>query len=229
VSPDPKKIARIAALRKQAGEVVHVKDTSAENAKSNFWAWGESSNDKKRVISDNFLFNPKELKPLTLSLRAALMALGHVTSAHTRFVKVKSRNVSPDGALGGLGYVQKISDMRRSLMNCIEALSSFTDTIYDEIKAPHWDKTEDTMSTRDRQEVKRLVEEAQMIKDNPEQWAEEQEEQEAPIGKTASGDPLVRLANQILAASKGVDRADPVYAQAVEALSIAHSIMKRTR
>jgi len=226
--PNPKKIARVAALKKQAGEVVHVKDTSAENAKSNFWAWNGAEG--KRTISDNFLFNPKELKPLTLSLRAALMALGHVTSAHARFVKVKSRNVSPDGSLGGLGYVQKISDMRRQLMNCIEALSAFTDTIYDEINAPHWDKSEDTMSTRDRQEVKRLVQEAQIIKDDPEQWAEENELQAVPMGKTASADTIVKLATQIIASSQNFDNIDPnSYTQAVEALSIAHDIMKRNR
>ena len=224
-APDPKKIARVAALNKQAGEVRFIKDRSGDSKE---WAWTPPGA-SERAISENFIFNARELKPLALALRSSLMALGHTTSAHARFVKIKSRNISPDGSLGGMGYIQKITDMRRQLMNCVEVLSAFTDTLYDEINAPHWNPAEDSMTPRDREEVKQIVEEAEEIKDDPEQWAEEDEEQEAPIGTTASGDPLVRLATQILAASKGVDRADPAYAQAVEALSIAHSIMKRTR
>ena len=123
-TPDPKKIARMASISKTAGEVRFVKDRSGD-AKE--WAWA-APGASERKISENFIFNAKELKPLALTLRSSLMALGHVTSAHARFVKVKSRNVSPDGALGGMGYVQKIPDMRRQLMNCIEVLSAITDT-----------------------------------------------------------------------------------------------------
>jgi hypothetical protein len=173
-TPDPKKIARIASLTKTAGEVRFVKDRSGD-AKE--WAWA-APGASERKISENFIFNAKELKPLALTLRSALMALGHVTSAHARFVKVKSRNVSPDGALGGMGYVQKIPDMRRQLMNCIEVLSAITDTLHDELHAPHWHPAEDTMTPRDRDEVKQIVEESQDIKDDPENWAVEEEEED---------------------------------------------------
>jgi hypothetical protein len=173
-TPDPKKIARIASLTKTAGEVRFVKDRSGD-AKE--WAWA-APGASERKISENFIFNAKELKPLALTLRSALMALGHVTSAHARFVKVKSRNVSPDGALGGMGYVQKIPDMRRQLMNCVEVLSAVTDTLYDELHAPHWHPAEDTMTPRDRDEVKQIVEESQDIKDDPENWAVEEEEED---------------------------------------------------
>lgn len=172
--PDPKKIARIASLNKQAGEVRFIKDRSGD-AKE--WAWAApGASDRK--ISDNFLFNAKQLKPLALTLRSALMALGHVTSAHARFVKIKSRNISPDGALGGMGYVQKIPDMRRQLMNCIEVLSATTDTLFDEIQAPHWQPAGDVMTSRDREDVQQIVEQAEDIKDDPENWALEEELEE---------------------------------------------------
>ena len=223
-APDPKKIARIAALNKQAGEVRFIKDRSGDSKE---WAWTPPGA-SERAISENFIFNARELKPLALSLRSALMALGHATSAHARFVKIKSRNVSPDGSLGGMGYIQKITDMRRQLMNCVEVLSAFTDTLHDEINAPHWNPAEDKMTPRDREEVQQIVEEAEEIKEDPEQWAESEEE-EVPIGKTASGDALVRLAAQVLTASKGFDKADrAAYAEVMEALSIAQRIMKRT-
>jgi hypothetical protein len=65
--------------------------------------------------------------------------------------------------------------MRRQLVNCVEALSALTDTIFDEINAPHWNPAEDTMTPRDRDEVREIVEEAEGIKEDPEAWAEEEE------------------------------------------------------
>jgi hypothetical protein len=172
--PDPKDIARkYRGQIRTAGEVRFIKDRSGDEKQ---WGWGPPG-PSERQIGEEFLFKAKHLKPLAKSLRSALMALGHVNSAHSRFVKIKSRNVSPDGSLGGKGYIQKISDMRRQLMNCVEALSSFTDTVYDEIHAPHWNPSEDTLTPRDRDEVREIVEDAEEIKDDPEGWAEEQEEE----------------------------------------------------
>jgi hypothetical protein len=182
--PDPKRVLE-AHRRKTAGEVRFIKDRGSDDKE---WGWG-TPGPQEREIQEDFVFNPRYLKPLALTMRSALMALGHATSAHARFVKVKSRNVSPDGALGGKGYIQKIPDMRRQLMNTIEALSALTDTLYDELNAPHWNPAEDTLDPRDREEVKEIVEDAEEIRDNPEGWAAEQEEEmdeEDGIGKQAS-------------------------------------------
>lgn len=157
---------------KTAGEVRFIKDRSGDKAE---WGWG-APGPVEREINEDFIFDPKYLKPLARSLRSALMALGHALSAHDTFTKIKSRNISPDGSLGGKGYIAKIPDMRRQLMNCVEALSAFTDTAYDEIAAPHWNPAEDTMSPRDRDEVKEIVEDAEEIRQDPEGWAEEEEE-----------------------------------------------------
>lgn len=232
--PDPKKIARIAALQKTAGEVRFIKDRSGDSKE---WAWGPPGA-SERAISDNFIFNAKELKPLALTLRSALMALGHATSAHARFVKIKSRNVSPDGALGGQGYIQKVSDLRRQLMNCIEVLSAFTDTVYDEIKAPHWQPAEDKLTPRDRKEVKQIVEESTEIKDDPENWAEEEEAEEAAQkkpapkkvnrSKKASTDPLAHVASQIMMASEDFAHTDPMgHARLVEAMAGIYQFMQK--
>lgn len=162
---------RTASMQRTAGEVRFIKDRGGDK---NEWGWG-SPGPNEREIDDEFVFNAKYLKPLAETMRSALMALGHVNSAYSKFVKIKSRNVSPDGSLGGKGYIQKIPDMRRQLMNCVEALSAFTDTVYDELNAPHWNPAEDTLDPRDRQEVKEIVEDAEEIKEDPEGWAEEQE------------------------------------------------------
>jgi len=188
-NPSPKSVARRYASSgrvKTAGEVRFIKDRGSDKSE---WGWN-TPGPSQREIGDDFVFNAKYLKPLAKVLRSCLMALGHATSAHARLVKVKSRNVSPDGALGGRGYIQKIPDMRRQLMNCVEVLSAITDTVYDEINAPHWNPSEDTLTPRDREEVREIVEDAEEIKDDPEAWAEEQEDemsedQDGPVSKTA--------------------------------------------
>lgn len=177
-------VGRTAARVKTAGEVRFIKDRGSDKSE---WGWG-SPGPSERKITDGFVFNAKYLKPLACTMRSALMALGHATSAHSRFVKIKSRNISPDGALGGQGYIAKIPDMRRQLMNVIEALSAFTDTVYDEMEAPHWNQAEDTLTPRDRDDVKEIVEDVKEIKEDPEGWAREEEKEmdEEDKGKKAS-------------------------------------------
>lgn len=173
---------RTASRVKTAGEVRFIKDRGADDKE---WGWG-SPGPSEREIDPGFEFKPKYIKPLAMTLRSALMALGHVTSAHGRFVKIKSRNISPDGNLGGKGYIQKVPDMRRQLMNCIEALSALTDTIYDEINAPHWNPGTLGGGNREREEVEEIMEDVSEIKDDPEGWAGDQEdEMDEGHGKTA--------------------------------------------
>lgn len=182
MTSNSKKIAAAYAeskgMLRVAGEVRFIKDRSGDKGEWAFSPPGASERD----ISGEFEFRPSAAKPLATALRSSLMALGHAQSAATTFTKIKSRNVSPDGNLGGKGYIQKITDIRRSFMNCVEALSSISDTLYDEISAPHWQPGPD-MGNREREEVEEIMEEAEEIREDPESWAEEQEDD--PTGKTA--------------------------------------------
>jgi hypothetical protein len=85
--------------------------------------------------------------------------------------------------------------MRKDFMNCVEALSSITDTLYDEINAPHWS------ALSRNPEFEKILAQLEEVKEDPEQWAEEQEEEleeealeeEVPppkMGKTASHQSL---------------------------------------
>ena len=191
--PDPQKIARLyleqqvesKGRTKTAGEVRFIKDRGGD---ANEWGWG-TPGPSEREIDKDFIFNARELKPLAQALRSLLMGLGHTTSAYNTLTKIKSSRISPDGNLGGKGYIQKIPDMRRQLMNSIEALSSASDTIYDEINAPHWNPAEDTLDPRDRDEVKEIVEDAEEIRRDPEAWAEGEE---AEMDQENNGDRPAR-------------------------------------
>jgi hypothetical protein len=157
---------------KTAGEVRFIKDRGSDDKS---WGWGNPG-PTNREIKGDFEFDPKNLKPLAKVLRASLASMGHALSAYDAFTRVKSAQISPDGSLGGKGYIQKIADMRRQYMNVVEALSSLSDTLYDEMHAPHWDPAVEEQSVRERDQVKNIMDDVEDIRENPEAWAEEAEE-----------------------------------------------------
>lgn len=190
--PDPKRVAARYLAQKQgqtktAGEVIFKKDRSGDGSA---WAYHDVA-PSERKIGDDFNYSPKNLKPLAKVLRASLAALGHVLSAYNVFAKVKSARVSPDGNLGGKGYIQKIQDMRKQYMNIVEALSALTDTLYDETNAPHWAAVSRQEDPETRREITELIRDAEQIRDDPQEWAEEELEEEfdddnPPQKKTAA-------------------------------------------
>jgi len=155
-----------------AGEVRFIKDKSGDARE---WGWNNETV-IRREISEKYKYNPRNLKPLTKTLRSALSALGFAMSAYSRFTKIKSATVSPDGNLGGKGYIMKVADMRRQLMNCIEVLSSVTDTLYDEIQAPHWSPEVKELGKRERENVLHVLHDVDEVRGDPEAWAVEQEQ-----------------------------------------------------
>lgn len=156
--------------QKTAGEVIFRKDNSND---ANAWAYGIPGG-SQRHLPPGFVFDPKHAKPLAKVLKSTLAALGHVLSAQSQFAKIKSAQISPDGFLGGKGYIQKISDIRRSYMNVVEALSSSSDTFYDELMmGPHWSSAQRRKSPAVQKEVGQLLAEAEEIREDPEGWAEE--------------------------------------------------------
>jgi hypothetical protein len=156
-----------------AGEVRFIKDKSND---ANQWAWNDTG-PRERHLSPDFAFDPRNTKPLARVLRSTNAALGYSMSAYMVFAKVKSADVSPDGSLGGKGYIQKIAEMRRAYTNVIEALSAMSDTLYDEIRAPHWAAVSRQETPEERAEVEQIVEDAVEIKKDPGGWAEGQEEE----------------------------------------------------
>jgi len=159
--------------RKTAGEVIFRKDTSGD---AGAWAYGIPGGSQRNLPPD-FQFLPKHVKPLAKVLKATLAALGHSLSAQGKFAKIKSAQVSPDGFLGGRGYIQKISDIRRQYMNIVEALSAISDTLYDEIVVgPHWSAVQRQKNPAVQKEVGELLAEAEGIREDPEGWAEKAEE-----------------------------------------------------
>lgn len=157
---------------KTAGEVRFIKDHGDD---SSAWAWGQHP-PSQRTFDPNHKLNAKCSKQIATVLKSTLMSLGHAMTAYSVFAKIKSRDISPDGNLGGRGYIMEIKGMRRQYMNVVEALSALSDTLYDEINADHWADAQTRL-------VQEVLEEVEEIKEDPEQWAEYQEDKSTAVVK----------------------------------------------
>lgn len=184
------------AMVRTAGEVRFIKDRGSDHSE---WGWNPPGA-SAREIDPDYKFDAKNLEPLARVLRSALMALGHIQTARTVFTKIKGQRISPDGNIGGKGYVMPLKDIRKQFANCDEALSSITDTIYDEINALHWhpDVHDSGGDPRERAEVKEVMEDVEEIRENPEEWAEGEEAEMSSEGPDESSG-VTKMARRVAA------------------------------
>ena len=118
-----------------------------------------------RDIPEDFPHDKKALKGLAQSLWQLSVALGHVMSAYSRLTKTRAVSISPDGQIGGKGYVMAVTDVREKLGSIIGTLSAITDSFHDEIHADHWQRD---MS----KDVKKIVDEVEEVREDPEAEAD---------------------------------------------------------
>jgi hypothetical protein len=128
---------------------------------------------RRDIRVDGFEWTPDSLRELAKILWASQRAQSYAMAALRLFSKVSSAQISPDGMLGGRGYIQNIKDMRTALAQAVEVLSAFTDTMDDEINAPHW-------QTADRGPAEEIVDQAQEVKSNPAGFVEEEFQEDNP-------------------------------------------------
>jgi hypothetical protein len=127
---------------------------------------------KKRNIPKNHPFDPKSLKPLAKALWASSVAMGHALTAYRHLSRLKSATISPDGMLGGRGYVMDVAEIRKRLNDACESLSAITDTLHDEISAPHWQPRMSELDENEAEDIQNYLGKSEEILENPEEDAE---------------------------------------------------------
>lgn len=130
---------------------------------------------RRDIRVKDFDWSPDSLRNLAKILWAAQRAHSYAISAYRLFSKMPSAEFSPDGLLGGRGYIQNVKDMRSGLANAVEVLSSFTDTVHDEVNGSHWKTAEESSPT-----VQPMVQDAEQVKANPDEFVESELEQVDP-------------------------------------------------
>ena len=129
---------------------------------------------RRDIRAPGFKWSPEALRNLAKILWAIQRSNSYTMAAYRVFSKMNSSDFSPDGLLGGRGYIQSVKDMRKDLASVAEVLSAFADTVQDEIDADHWKETEPD------QETTELVEDAQDVKGSPEEYVEGEYSEVAP-------------------------------------------------
>jgi hypothetical protein len=122
---------------------------------------------RRDIRVHGFKWSPEALRNLAKILWATQRSHSYAMASLRLFSKMPSSEFSPDGLLGGRGYIQSIKDMRSSLSSATEVLSSFTDTVHDEINADHWAN----VTTPGTEEI---VQNAEEVKKNPEQFVQQE-------------------------------------------------------
>lgn len=121
----------------------------------------------RREISDGFKYNKKKLKHLKKILHNVTVAQGTLVSALTEFAKVKGRDISPDGMLGGLGYIMPLRTMKESLIQSVQQTGDIADCIADELTNPKWNAEDD-------KEIKKLIKKKEEVEEEAEETVEEE-------------------------------------------------------
>ena len=124
----------------------------------------KSEEENLREGLEGFAFKDKGIRSVATTYKQLAESFMLLTKANNMFSSCKSSEISPDGKLGGKGYILPIKDIRAMLNATLSAMSELIDTFHDEVNSPYWKKT----TTEDNPIVKELLNDADTFLDTAE-------------------------------------------------------------
>ena len=112
----------------------------------------ERRRDKGEMVRDISGFEYDKSKALLLkkALHNINVSLGTLISAMKELSILRGSEVTPDGKLGGRGFVMPFKELKAKLGTAITDLSDITDTLADELTNPNWE-----LSDNEKKKVKK--------------------------------------------------------------------------
>lgn len=144
----------------------------------------------RREIPDDFKYNPKKLKHLKHLLHNVTVALGTLTSCLNELSKIKGPDVSPDGLLGGKGFIMPLRDIKQTIFTTVHDLGNIADSVADELENPKW-KIKD-------KEVDKLIKEKEDVEEKVEDVEEKVEEEISPDDLITAEEYISEKAEKVL-------------------------------
>lgn len=114
-----------------------------------------------------FDYDPSKAKNLKRALHNMNVALGTLLAAIKDLSLMRGSEITPDGMLGGRGFVMPFKEIKTRLTESIGHISDITDTIADELTNPKW-----KLNRREVKEVKREKQDIDETVDEAEETAE---------------------------------------------------------
>jgi hypothetical protein len=183
-----------------------------------------AANDKSRKPVEGrelegFDYDKSKAKVLKKALHNINVSLGTLISAMKDVSMIRGSEVTPDGKLGGKGFIMSFRDIKQTINESVSNLSDVTDTIADELTNPMWglSTTEKKKVKKEQEQVEDKVEEAEEVveesveepaskEDKSEEIVEEEvkeseDTEEAPASKDSSDTDINNKYRNLLASS----------------------------
>ena len=109
---------------------------------------------------DGFVYDISKAKILKRSLHNINVSLGTLISTLKEVTMLRGSEITPDGMLGGRGFIMSFKDMKGHITDAVRNLSDVTDTISDELTNPKWGLS--------NEEVKKVKKEKEDVEDKVE-------------------------------------------------------------
>ena len=125
-----------------------------------------------RDIGD-FEYDKSKAKILKKALHNISVSVGTLLAAMKDLAMLRGSEITPDGKLGGKGFIMGFKEMKSTINTAISDLSDITDTIGDELTNPKWG-----LSNSEVKSVKKEQEKAEEVAEEAEDALEEKPEED---------------------------------------------------
>lgn len=152
--------------------------------------------------TSGFKYDTSKAKVLKRCLHSLNVSLGTLISAMKDIAIIRGSELTPDGKLGGRGFIMPFKEIKMQLTEAISNLSDITDTIADELTNPQWKLSKEEVSKvkKDQEQLDEETEEVEeeLVENSPEESSVKEEdisdsdvdinEDESSVGLEASDD-----------------------------------------
>jgi hypothetical protein len=103
---------------------------------------------------DGFDYDKSKAKILKDALHNMNVALGTLMSAFKDLAILRGSDITPDGKIGGRGFIMEFREIKSIVNKSIEDLSNVTDSIADELTNPKWNLKEKEKEVVEKEQEK---------------------------------------------------------------------------
>lgn len=140
----------------------------------------KAASETGRESIPGFEYDINELAKLKEIVRDLNTSLSAISDAQKFFYSIRPSSISPDGKLGGNGYIMSIGEMKEAFNSCVKSLSDLSDTLADELKNPLW---KDKLTSIEKEDIQDVIRDQEKITDRADTEIEEEKFIEAQAQK----------------------------------------------
>lgn len=133
----------------------------------------------QREIPEDADYDVSKLKHLKKILHNVNIAVGNLTGATKEFSLLKGPDISPDGMLGGKGYIKTVREIKEALATAVHTLADVGDTLVDELNNPKWGIKDKELEKIEKEKAE-IDEQAEEVDENLDADTEEGQEDSDP-------------------------------------------------